>query len=277
MRLLSHYLMKQTSFANNNSRCDLKHATGMPRRPAFPPIMDSFTIPSEILNRISPEPFSPLLNTGLSITSNPYLSPTLVKAATGLRDLMFFDDFNSRDKAGLTPEDHDLFRASSHMIEHEILDYPYRQFSAQDEDAFKINLHPIEAVTRITLICYINTCFIVSPPASGLGRALVRNLRNALSNPALTQFYNENRCLDLLAWAYFLGAHFSRGQLDRPWMIQGLTNILRRRGLRTWPDAVDVMRGYLYMPRIHEVSWINAWDDAMVLAGSMATDAPQET
>ncbi|KAK2760181.1 hypothetical protein FQN54_002248 [Arachnomyces sp. PD_36] len=252
--------------------CDLKHATGMPRRPAFPPLMESFAIAPEILARIAPEPFSPLHNTGLSLTSNPYIGPMLVNAVSGLRDLMFFDDYNSRDKGGLTSDDHDLFRASSHMIEHEILDYPYRLFSVENEDSFKINLHPIEAVTRAALICYINTCFIVSPPASGLGRALARNLRNALSHPALTQFYSENRCLDLLIWAYFLGAHLSRGQLDRPWMIQGLANILTQRGLRTWPDAIDIMRGYLYMPRIHEDSFIHSWDDAMALIGSTAME-----
>lgn len=244
----------------------------MPRRPSFPPLMDSFAITPEILNRISPEPSSPLLKICRDITSNPYLSQILVNAVSGLRDLMFFDDFNIRDESGLTPEDHDIFRASSHIVEHEILDYPYRMFSAENEDSFKINLHPIEAVARSASLCYINTCFIVSPPASGLGRALARNLRNTLSNPALAQFYNEAQCLDLLIWAYFLGAHLSRRQLDWAWMIQGLANVLRRRGLRTWPEAVDIMRGYVYMPRIHEESWGNAWDEAMAVAGSIATD-----
>lgn len=244
----------------------------MPRRPSFPPLMDSFAIAPEMLNRISPEPSSPLLKTCRDITSNPYLSPTLANALSGLRDLSFFDDFDKRDKSGLTAEDHDLFRAASHIIEHEILDYPYRMFSVETEDSLKINLHPIEAVARFASLCYINSCFIVSPPASGLGRALSRNMRNTLSSPALSQFDNETQCLDMLIWAYLLGAHLSRGQLDWPWMVRGLATILKRRGLRTWPEVVDVMGGYLYMPRIHNDSWIHAWEEAMAVVDSMATD-----
>lgn len=233
--------------------------------------MDSFAIAPEILNRISPEPSSPLIKTCQDIISNPYLSRTLVNAISGLRDLMFFDDFNLRDKSGLAPEDHDLFRASSHIIEHELLDYPYRMSSVNEEDSFsKTNLHPIEAIVRIVSLCYINTCFIVSPPASGLGRSLARNIRNTLSNPALLPFYNETQCLDLLIWAYLLGAHMSRGQIDWPWMVHGLADILRRRGLRTWPEVVEIMRGYLYMPRIHEDSWVWACGEALAVADSMA-------
>ena len=241
----------------------------MLRRPTFPPVMQSFTIAPELLNRVTPPTSSPLYKTCSDLLSNPYLSPTLVKDVTGLRDLMFCDDFNLRDPTGLSPAEHDLFRASSHLIEHELLEYPYRILSLNED---KIGTHPIEEAARVASIVYMNTCFIVSPPASGLARALVGQLRNTLSNPQLGEFYTQPSCLDMLAWAHFLGAHLSRGQLDRPFMIRGLANIVSRRGWRSWPEVLDVMRGYLYMPRLHEASWIDAFDDAMALASTAVVE-----
>jgi hypothetical protein len=238
----------------------------MLRRPTYPPIMASFTIAPETMKRIIPPTSSPVYRTCSDLISNSYFSQELVKAATSLRDLMYCDDFNLRDPDGLSRKDHDQFRASAHLIEHELLEYPYRESTMSNR--LRLDTHPIEEAGRVASIVFMNTAFIVSPPASGLARALVGQLRITLSNTRLHEFYTEPRCLDLLAWAHLLGVHLSRGQLNEPWFIGGLAEIINRRGWRSWPEILDAMRGYMYMPRIHETTWMNGFHDAMAVAGT---------
>ena len=244
--------------------CDVQAACGLLSRPLFPVIWDSQPISPEVRRRIFPSASSPLNNLAVALCANPVLSQPLVTALEGLRDVLFFEDFHSRDSRGLTTEELEMFRFLSHEVEHELLDYPYRTFKVKDADLNSYGLHPLEEATRIAALCLICVNVVVSPPASGLCRSLVKRMKNVLIDCPLDCIAKmPTSCLDLLAWATFLGACGSCGQVERPWFARYLMDIMELRGWQQWTAVEELLRGYLYVPRLHEKPWRRVWDEAL--------------
>lgn len=218
----------------------------------------------------------------------------------GLREILFFELANAQDPASFSALENEIFLFKSHEMEHELLDYPYRlnQTASQatptttapatTENSLH-TLHPLEAVTRIAAICHISNFFVVSPPSSGLGRALIRHLTLALSRFPTSAFPGlPNEWLDLLTWAAFLGARGSKAQKTKPWFLQRLRDIA---GVRGWigsrsgcgpgddgcdgdrdgdgdgddgrKEVEEVLKGYLYISDLQGGVFRGIWQEVL--------------
>ncbi|KAI9933399.1 hypothetical protein MW887_007872 [Aspergillus wentii] len=245
---------------------DIKSASGLMAKPVFPLTWDSQPVPADIQKRVKPPESSPLNGLGAALFANNLLSFPLLRILHVLRDIVFFNQTYKQNPNGLYPEDHDFFRVINCEIEHQLLSYIYPE-SGNEAPSFPgttLDPHPIEAATRTASICYLNHFLIVSPPSSGLGRALTGHLKKAVSNctlSLLSQLPKEN--YDLLAWVFFIGAQGSIGQTEHPWFVERLARVAMICGWRSWKQVSDKMTGYTYVPNINGSVWKSIWNEAM--------------
>lgn len=244
----------------------MKCASGLMLKPVFPLTWDSQPVPLSVQQRIRPLGSSTLNRQGSALFANGLLSFPLLKILYVLRDIILFSQTNKESPSTLCPEDHDIFRLLNCEAEHQLLSYMYTECSSGSPPTAEaaMDLHPVEAVTRVACICYLNYFMIVSPPSSGLGRALTKHLKNAITNctlPLLSQLPREN--YGLVAWASFIGAQGSGGQVERPWFVERLARIAMICGWRRWEQVCGMLGEYLYVPRVHDATWRTIWDEAM--------------
>jgi hypothetical protein len=154
--------------------------------------------------------------------------------------------------------DHDFFRVLNCETEHQLLSY----INAEDHRSERI--HPIEAVTSVTSICFLNYFLIVSPPSSGLGRALTKHLVRVVNNFRLTlllELPREN--FGLFAWALFIGAQGSLGQPERPWFVERLARVAMLCEWQTWEQVSRILTDYFFIAAAQAPRWRAIWDEAM--------------
>lgn len=233
-------------------------------RPVFPLFRDHQAASLELRKRIALPPSSSLNTLGVALLRNSSLSQPFMKVVHGLRDLMIFQHFSYQDPKMFSGSDRELLFKHSYEVEHEILSYPYRSSDGRRLGG-QFHLHPVESVARVASICYTNQVIIVSPPGTGLGRALTKQIKTVLA--ICTQLDSFSRlspaCHDLIAWALFIGAQGALGQPERPWFVHHLAEIVTLRGWTEWEKVTEIMAGYFYIPYIHDVVWRPIWDEAM--------------
>ncbi|ODH48717.1 hypothetical protein GX48_05152 [Paracoccidioides brasiliensis] len=285
--------VRDSSFQGEGARilsniltCDVTTACGLMTRPFFPLTWDSQPIPPETLERMLPPPSSPLHNTAMLLCTYTGFSPELRKALFSLRKLLFFEYANHLDPNHFTALEHEIFLFKSHETEYELLDYPFRlaQLHAPAQSQLTTtnpnpnqkfsrphNPHPfdshtltsLENLTRITAICHISQSFVVSPPSSGMGRALTHHLINAISkfHPSTFTRLHPSQ-LDLLAWAAFVGARCAKDQPTKYLFLPILKEIGRVRGWRDWGAVETGLSGFLYMKALHGGIFERIWEEA---------------
>lgn len=242
----------------------MKCAAGLMVKPVFPLTWDSQPVPLSVQQRIRPLGSSTLNKLGAALFANALLSFPLLKILYVLRDIILFSQTNKESPSVLCSEDHDIFRLLNCEAEHQLLSYMYTERSSAPSTGATLEIHPVEAVTRVACICYLNHFMIVSPPSSGLGRALTKHLKNAITNctlPLLSQLPREN--YGLLAWASFIGAQGSAGQTEQPWFVERLARIGMICGWRRWEQVSEMLGEYFYVSRAHDTTWRKIWDQAM--------------
>ncbi|RJE27424.1 hypothetical protein PHISCL_00300 [Aspergillus sclerotialis] len=245
---------------------DVKCASGLMVKPVFPLTWDTQPVPSDIQRRIAPLRSSVLNKLGAALFANTLLSFPLLKILNVVRDLILYTQVNNEKPTVLSPEDHHFFRLLNCEAEHQLLSYIYMESEGDHTPPLGPirNIHPIEAVTRTACICFLNYFMIVSPPSSGLGRALTKHLKNAMSKCALSQLSQlpqEN--YGVLAWALFIGAQGSAGQIERPWFVERLSRIAIICGWRNWEKVSSILWEYFYVSNTHGPVWKSIWDEAM--------------
>ncbi|KAM5462693.1 hypothetical protein MauCBS54593_007914 [Microsporum audouinii] len=244
--------------------CDLKAASTLVSRPIFPLAWQPQPLPPEVKVKVEPPPTSQLSNLANTLCANTHLSPKLVAILSEVRDVFFFEVFNRTDPSGLTTTEHEMFLMKGHEIEYELLDYPYRMAEAQDlPDKEIVNINPIESVTRLTALSYLSSCFVVSPPQSGTGRAMTKNLKDALSkcvSTPLTTLSSED--LSLLAWVAFISIASAYDPVIRTWLVEILHNIVIIQKWETWEEVEPIMNGYLFASQLHGHIWKKIWFEA---------------
>lgn len=236
-------------------------------KPVFPLTWDAQPVPLDIQQRVRPIGSSASNSLGAALFANTRIGSSLSKILDVIRDIILFYQTNEANPAALYPEDRHFFRLLNCEAEHQLLSYIYT--GSEGDNTIPppnsvLELHPIEAVTRIACICFLNHFMIVSPPSSGLGRALTKHLKNAVTNCTLSLLSRppgEN--YDVLAWAAFIGAQGSAWQIERPWFVKYLGRIAVVRGWRHWEQISDTLTGYFYVPGMHEAVWKGIWDEAM--------------
>ena len=239
-------------------------------KPVFPLVWGSNPVPSDIQERIKPPELSAVSRFGNALFANRLLSRPLQRILQMLRELAFYSQAYEVNPAALTPEDHDFFRVFNCEIEHQLLSYVYSE--PENTGALNTraasNLDLIETLVRTTSICYINYLLIVSPPSSGLGRALTKHLKKAASNctlSVLSQLPKEN--YKLLTWALFVGAQGSTGQIEHHWFVEQLARIAMIYRLHSWEQVSALLAEYFYVPRVQVLIWKSIWDTVMAVIG----------
>jgi hypothetical protein len=229
-------------------------------KPVFPLAWDAQPVPSDIQQRIRPQASSPLNNLGSGFFVNSFISSTLQRILYVLRDMVFFSIMNQMTPTALQHVDQDFFRVLNCEAEHQLLSYIYTENSPDPV----LKLHPIEAVTRVASICFLNHFLIVSPSSSGLGRALTRHLTRAMENCKLSLLKGLPReNFGPYTWALFVGAQGSQGQAERAWFVERLAQVAMICGWQSWEHVSKVMANYFFVMTSNGLSWRSVWDEAM--------------
>lgn len=239
-------------------------------KPVFPLVWGSNPVPSDIRERTKPPELSAVSRFGNALFENRLLSRPLRRILQVLRELAFYSQAYEVNPAALRPEDHDFFRVFNCEVEHQLLSYAYSESESTGilNTPAASDLHIIETLARTASICYINYLLIVSPPSSGLGRALTKHLKRAVSNCTLlvlSQLPKEN--YKLLTWALFVGAQGSTGQIEHHWFVEQLACIAIIHRLYNWEQVSDLLAEYLYVPHVQGLIWKSIWDTAMAVIG----------
>jgi hypothetical protein len=233
-------------------------------KPVFALPWEPKRLASEIQQRIRPPPSSTLGNLGVALLGNPNLSAPLVNALHGLRDAMLLQNLGHQDPNGLTCQDHQLFLKLGSEVEHELLSYPYRSSTGSQMGSGRSNVHATESLTRVAAISYLNLSIIVSPPSTGLGRSLTKHMKQAISSfTASGVAQMPPPYLDLLAWALFIAAHGSMGQIEWPWFVSRMADVITARGWKQWEEVAEIMTRHFYISYLHGAGWRVVWDEAM--------------
>ncbi|KAJ5170626.1 uncharacterized protein N7500_003409 [Penicillium coprophilum] len=239
---------------------DIKAASGLMTKPVFPLTWDAQPIPSEIQQRIRPLASSPLNRLGTGFYANTFLSSPLLRIISVLRDMVFFSITYQTNPTVIKPGDQDFFRILNCEAEHQLLSYIYAGGSSNPEP----NLHPIEAVTRVASICYLNHFLIVSPSSSGLGRALTKHLKTALDGCKLALFVGlPTQTFGLYVWALFVGAQGAFGQPERQWFVERLARVAMICGWQSWEQISKLMTEFFFVAALDSLNWRSVWDEAM--------------
>lgn len=188
-----------------------------------------------------------------------------------LRDALLFQTFiqeqnkTQPETDGTAGQLYQLYLFMSE-IEHDLLSYPSNAAAATSghTNSPAESLNPKEAMTRMGCICLLNSIIIVTHPAAGMGRSLTRFMKKAICTFAslYASFHLPPADLDLLSWVLFIGAQGSLEQVDHAWFIGHIGHIIKLRKWEEWEEVVDVLRQYIYIPRIHEAAWKGTWEKA---------------
>ncbi|KAJ5389341.1 uncharacterized protein N7496_000409 [Penicillium cataractarum] len=244
---------------------DVKAASGLLVKPVFPLTWDAQPVPQDIQQRIQPPDSSPAHQLGSGFFSNILLSSQLIRILHVIRDIIYYSIAVQTKPEALQPADNHFFRVLNCEAEHQLLSYIYPENQETTSTSqLTIDIHPVEAVTRVAAIGFLNNFLIVSPPSSGLGRALTSHIVSAVENCKLSLLLTmpkEN--FGLFAWALFVGAQGSAGRADRPWFVERLARVAMICEWQSWDQVSRIMSDYFYLPALHRMEWRFIWDEAM--------------
>lgn len=231
----------------------------------FPLTWDAQPVPQRIQQQLRPPASAPSHRLGSAFFANTLLSPSLIRIFWVVRDIIYFGITVRETPAAIQPADNHLFRVLNCEAEHQLLSYIYTEnqgvMSSSKPD---LEVHPIEEVARVASICFLNHFLIVSPPSSGLGRALTKQLVKAVSSCKLSLLLTISKeNFGLFAWALFIGAQGSLGRAERPWFVERLARVAMICEWQTWEQMSNILSDYFFVPSMHSVSWRTIWDEAM--------------
>lgn len=250
--------------ANHGFRVDVKAASGLMTKPLFPLTWASNPVPSHahLRLKLSNHP-SNLGRFGMALCANPLVSGPLQRIIHVLCEVALYCETSQLNAAALLPEDHTFFRLLSCEAEHQLLSYKYVQFERARllHPGITFELNPIEALVRTATIALINDLLIISPPSSGLGRALTRHMKKSVDVcfDLLPHFPEEN--VTLVIWALFVGAHGSLGRAEHPWFIERLVILVTFCGWDDWDEVVDYLSGYVFVHHVQGHAWRIVWNE----------------
>lgn len=244
---------------------DVKAASGLLVKPVFPLTWDAQPVPQDIQQRIQPPASSPAHQLGSGFFSNMLLSSQIIRILHVIRDIIYYSIAVQTTPEALQPADNHFFRVLNCEAEHQLLSYIYPENQGSMSTSHPpLDIHPIEAVTRVAAIRFLNNFLIVSPPSSGLGRAITSHLVSAVKScPVSLLLTMPKESLGLFAWALFVGAQGSAGEADRPWFVEWLSRVAMNCEWQTWDQVSRIMSDYFYIPALHQTEWRSIWDEAM--------------
>ncbi|KAJ5108785.1 hypothetical protein N7456_005460 [Penicillium angulare] len=244
---------------------DVKAGSGLLAKPVFPLTWDAQPVPMEIHRRIRPPAQSPVRRLGSGFWANTLLSHQLLIILNVVRDIIFYSITVRVAPLLVHQNDHDFFRVLNCETEHQLLSYVYNNDSESlDPSMTDLDVHPIESVTRVASICFLNHFLIVSPPSSGLGRALTMHLKKAVGRYSLTSLLElpkENA--GLFAWALFIGAQGSLGHPERSWFVERLGRVAMLYDWQSWEQVSRILTDYFFVAAVQGSSWRAIWDEAV--------------
>ncbi|CAI7569102.1 unnamed protein product [Penicillium manginii] len=243
---------------------DVKAASGLLVKPVFPLTWDTQPVPKAIQQRIRPPPSSSLHQLGSGFFANTILSPPLIRILNVVRDVIFYGVAITQP-SNLESSERHFFRILNCEAEHQLLSYIYENSEkGPGPKNPEKHIHPIEAVTRVAVICFLNNFLIVSPPSSGLGRALTKHLVKVVSNFKISRLLDlpkEN--LNLFAWVIFIGARGSIGQREQGWFVERLARIAMICEWKSWEQVSRILADYFFVPGAQDEDWRCVWEETL--------------
>lgn len=244
---------------------DVKAASGLLVKPVFPLTWDAQPVPQDIQQRIQPPASSPAHQLGSGFLSNMLLSSQIIRILHVIRDIIYYSIAVQTNPEVLQLADNHFFRVLNCEAEHQMLSYIYPgNEGSTSASQPPLDIHPLEAVTRVAAIRFLNNFLIVCPPSSGLGRAITTHLVSTVKSCPLSLLLTmpkEN--YGLFAWALFVGAQGSAGEADRPWFVERLSRVAMICEWQTWDQVSRILSDYFYIPALHHAEWRAVWDEAM--------------
>lgn len=239
-------------------------------KPVFSLTWDPEPIPPHIKQRFAVTNNSPLIRLGKAFSQSHILSPPLLMILDAMRQILLYSHTCKETPTIVRDSDHDFFRVFNCEVEHQLLSYIYPQESPTSTPFTNspLDLHPVETVIRIAAICYLNHFLIILPPSTGIARALTRHLKTAIEDCTLGPVPKEQ--YGLLAWALFIGAQGSVGQVERPWFVGRLAHICLSCDWHDWDQVSSLLEDYIYLPSANGIIWGTVWNEvALLLASSL--------
>ncbi|KAL5356210.1 hypothetical protein BJX96DRAFT_104158 [Aspergillus floccosus] len=242
---------------------DVKASTGLMTNTIFPLTWTPDPVPADIMRRITPPDGSSLKKLGTAFHMIPILSRPLLKILDVMTNIILYSHTCKESPSALSDDDHDFFRNLNREVEHQLLSYVHPQEDDQNMPFPGSNPDPLplETVTRVAAICYLNYFLIKLHPSAGLSRALTKHLKSALSHSSLHSLPQKYHAL--MAWALFIGGQGSIAQVERPWFVERLAHVSRSCKWHTWDQVSNVMGEYFYLPSTNGFIWATVWDEAM--------------
>ncbi|KAI2792133.1 hypothetical protein POX_b02169 [Penicillium oxalicum] len=218
---------------------------------------------SEVQRRIQPLISSITHQTGSGFFSNLALSLPLIRILYMVRDLVFYNLAAHINLGALMPSDHQFFSSLNHSVEHQLLAYIYPDDPENpNPHSQPIDLHPIEALTRVATITFLNKFLIIAPPSCGLGRALTRHCVNAVNDCPFSLLHTMPKGnYGLFAWALFTASQNLTGYPERQWFVQRLARVAKICDWHHWDQVSRIMSDYFYVGHLHGEEWRTIWDE----------------
>ncbi|KAJ6140475.1 hypothetical protein N7470_010271, partial [Penicillium chermesinum] len=231
----------------------------------LPLTWDAQPVPADIQQRIRPPASSPIRRIGSGFWANTLLSQPLLRILTVIQDMIFYSITLRAAPQAIEQRDHDFIHLLNCEAEHQLLSYIYTDDSESSQTPEPdLEIHPIESVTRVASICFLNHLLIVSPPSSGLGRALTKHLVKEVRRfkiSLLMELPKENT--GLYAWSLFIGAQGSLGHPERRLFVERLAHVAMLCGWQSWEQVSRILTDYYFIPEAQGPSWQIIWDEAM--------------
>lgn len=129
-----------------------------------------------------------------------------------------------------------LFTNISTSIPHRLLSLNYDETS-------------IHELLRLTMLAYVKSILITMKGSGRNMTFLAEKLKGAL----LSQFSSSDPGqLPLVFWACFMAALSIFEGCESDWLRMGLQQTMSSLDIRTWPEARDFLKGYLWTDMLHD-------------------------
>lgn len=115
-----------------------------------------------------------------------------------------------------------------------------------------------EPVRLVVLVFDVGILFPL-PPATGAFARLVQWMKAALESISLEVL--SDGMAKALTWILFVGGVAAKGQLERVWYIERLSDLVEWQGMTRWNEVKQLLRNFIWMADAMDEEAMDLWDD----------------
>jgi len=239
---------------------NVKVSVGLLSRPILKLPWAREAIPQEVIQRISPAPYSERSRLGSDFNELDLSEPLQALLSTS-RDVCNFCEVNATESSGLSREEHAILRQKATELEFDLLAYPYETDEFGWDDRREPLIPAFEAIIRLAALGFLSFTPHTILPSTGLGRALTHHQKRAIekwlngkdANPGVSE-------LKAVLWVLFIFTQNASEQPEERYFMGLLGQCIQDLWLLNWQDVETVLFGYLYIPRLQASIWKSIWN-----------------